>query len=134
MGTVFQFIETSQVKREEADNRLVYELGNHQWDLPELRALLKEIVTKQTQFESFEVELDSPSIGVKTMLLNARQSNQHGNKSKIILLAIEDIATRRESERQIRALNERILSAHEEERSRVAGELHDSIGQSLAAM
>jgi signal transduction histidine kinase len=54
----------------------------------------------------------------------------------LILLAIEDITAKRESERQMQMqeLNEKILNAHEEERKRVAGELHDSIGQSLAAM
>ena len=97
MGKGFQFIETSQVKREEADNRLVYELGNHQWDLPELRTMLNEIVTKQSKFENLEGGYDFPSIGVKTILLNARHINQDGNKSKLILLAIEDITARSES-------------------------------------
>jgi signal transduction histidine kinase len=130
------FYETFQVKREETENHLVYELGNHQWDLPELRTMLNEIVTKQTKFENLEVGYDFPGIGIKTMLLNARHINQDGNKSKLILLAIEDITAKRESERQMQMqeLNEKILNAHEEERKRVAGELHDSIGQSLAAM
>jgi len=98
--------------------------------------MLHEIVTKQTKFENFEVGYDFPGIGVKTMLLNARHINQDGNKSKLILLAIEDITAKRGSERQMQMqeLNEKILNAHEEERKRVAGELHDSIGQSLAAM
>jgi PAS domain S-box-containing protein len=40
----------------------------------------------------------------------------------------------RESERQLRHLSARLLSAHEEERKRIAGELHDSIGASLGAI
>lgn len=40
----------------------------------------------------------------------------------------------RESERQLRLLSARLLIAHEEERKRIAGGLHDSIGSSLTAI
>ena len=128
------FYETFQVNPEETENRSIYELENHLWAIPELMKLLDEIIPQRTRLENFEVEHDFPSIGHKTMLLNARQINQDGNKSKMILLAIEDITERKQAERQIRELNEKLLSAHEQERSRVATEVHDSIGQSLAAM
>lgn len=38
------------------------------------------------------------------------------------------------SEKQLRALSSQLLTAQEEERKRIAQELHDSIGQSLAAL
>jgi len=40
----------------------------------------------------------------------------------------------RESEDQLRDLSSRLISAQEEERKRIAGELHDSIGSSLGAI
>ena len=128
------FYDTFQVKPEETKNRLIYELGNHQWAIPELTKLLNKIIPQKTQFKNFEVEHHFQSVGLKTMLLNARQINQDGDKSKLILLAIEDITERKQAERQIRELNEKILRAHEQERSRVAGEVHDTIGQALVAM
>ena len=40
----------------------------------------------------------------------------------------------KQSEGQLRSLSSRLLEAQEEERKRIAGELHDSIGQCLAAI
>ena len=41
---------------EETEGRLVYELGNGQWDIPELRTLLEDILPKNGSFRDFEVD------------------------------------------------------------------------------
>lgn len=85
------FYEVFQVKPEETEKQLIYELGNRQWDIPKLRELLEDIFPKTTSFDNFEVEHDFPGVGKRIMLLNARQIYQRANQTKLILLAIEDI-------------------------------------------
>lgn len=87
------FYKIFQVEPEETENRLVYELGNGQWNIPALRKLLEDILPKNTFFKGFEVSHEFPFIGSKVMILNARQihTKENPNFPSIILLAIEDI-------------------------------------------
>ena len=72
------------------EKKCIYDLGNHQWDIPKLRKLLEDILPKNTQMNDFEVTHDFPDIGKKTMLLNARKIYLEGKGTDLILLAIED--------------------------------------------
>ncbi len=90
------FYRTFQVDVKDTEKKLVYELGNGQWDIPELRKLLEDILPKNTFFKGFEVAHEFPSIGRKVMILNARQIHfKEGPTLKlfppIILLAMEDV-------------------------------------------
>lgn len=93
------FCQAFQVKPEETEGRFIYDLGNHQWDIPKLRHLLEEILPKTTSFDHFEVEHEFPTIGKRIMLLNARRIYLEGNRTKLILLAIEDITERKNIEK-----------------------------------
>jgi PAS domain S-box-containing protein len=89
------FCETFRVSPGETVGRLVYELGNGQWDIPKLRHFLEEILPQDGQIQHFEVEHDFPAIGRKTMLLNARRLWQEGADTELILLAIDDVTERK---------------------------------------
>src|SRR5918911_2666259 len=93
-----EFYRTFGVSREETEGRLVYELGNRQWDIPRLRTLLEEILPRDTTFRDFEVEHDFEGLGRRVMLLNARKLYREQNASEHILLVIEDITERRDAE------------------------------------
>src|SRR4051812_2053821 len=67
------YCRTFQVKREDTEGRLLYDLGNRQWDIPALRKPLEEILPQNTSFDDFKVVYDFPSIGRKVLLLNARR-------------------------------------------------------------
>ena len=94
------FYRMFQVEEKDTEGKIVYKLGNGQWDIPALRRLLEDILPKNTFFKAFEVTHEFPVIGKKVMLLNARQihiqdeiPNEIGADGfpPIILLAIEDI-------------------------------------------
>ncbi len=91
------FYKMFQVDPRDTENKLVYKLGNGQWDIPALRKLLEDILPKNIFFKGFEVSHTFPVIGHKVMILNARQihfntaESKNGNQS-IILLAIEDVS------------------------------------------
>lgn len=90
------FYHTFQVDPKDTEKKLVYELGNGQWDIPALRKLLEDILPKNTFFKGFEVAHDFPLIGRKVMILNARQIHFKDDSNReafplIILLAMEDV-------------------------------------------
>src|SRR5579864_323850 len=97
------FYQTFQVSPAETEGRLIYELGNGQWDIPDLRTLLEDIVPKSSVFDDFELEHTFPAIGRRVMLLNARklQAGQHG---ELLVLAMEDVTERRRSEADLKAI------------------------------
>ena len=98
------FYQAFKVKPEETVGELIYNLGNHQWDIPKLRELLGDILPKTTSFDNFEVEHDFPDIGKRIMLLNACRIYLESNSTKLIVLTIEDITDRK----KIEELNEKI--------------------------
>jgi two-component system, cell cycle sensor histidine kinase PleC len=92
------FYEVFKVKPEETVGKLIYDLGNKQWDIPKLRELLETILPQHATFDGYEVEHNFSTIGRRIMLLNARQIQRVMGKEGVILLAIEDITERREIE------------------------------------
>src|SRR5438477_157360 len=91
------FYQTFQVSSEETENRLIYELGNGQWDIPALRTLLEDVVPKSSVFNDFELEHTFPVIGRRVMLLNARKL-QAGHHGELLVLAMEDVTARKRAE------------------------------------
>jgi PAS domain-containing protein len=85
------FYETFRVTPKETEERFIFDIGNHQWDIPALRELLEGIIPKNTYFNDFEVDHAFPNIGPKRMLLNARRIYREGKGTNRILLVIEDI-------------------------------------------
>ena len=90
------FYRTFQVEPKDTEGKIVYELGNGQWNIPALRKLLEDILPKNTFFKGFDVAHEFPFIGRKVMILNARQIHPKEDATKglfppIILLAIEDV-------------------------------------------
>lgn len=85
------FYEFFKVRPGETEKQLIYDLGDHQWDIPKLRELLEEIIPNNAAFYDFEVKHDFPNIGQRIMMLNARRIPRPPEKPRLILLAVEDI-------------------------------------------
>ena len=92
------FYRTFHVEPADTEGKVVYELGNGQWNIPALKKLLEDILPQNKFFKGFEVTHNFPFIGQKVMVLNARQIHftKEGDASSdafppIVLLAIEDI-------------------------------------------
>ncbi|HEY9584961.1 MAG TPA: PAS domain-containing protein [Candidatus Paceibacterota bacterium] len=88
------FYRTFQVEHKDTENKIVYDLGNGQWNIPALKKLLEDILPKNTFFKGFEVAHEFPVIGRKVIILNARRIYKEDNSGKfppIILLAMEDV-------------------------------------------
>ncbi|MGA9869475.1 MAG: PAS domain-containing protein, partial [Acetobacteraceae bacterium] len=77
------------------EGRRIYELHDGDWDIPELRALLEEVLRDHQKAEDVAVELGPDGPRRRTLLLNARKLARDGGRETLILLAIEDITERR---------------------------------------
>ncbi len=94
------FYQTFHVSSAETEGRLIYELGNGQWDIPDLRTLLEDIVPKSSVFDDFELDHTFPVIGRRVMLLNARKL-QAGHHGELLVLAMEDVTARKRAEEEL---------------------------------
>src|SRR5579872_1793000 len=80
--------------------RPLYELGGGEWNIPQLRLLLGQIIPEQGAMENYEVEHDFRSLGRRTMLLSARQVFDERASPANIFLSIEDVTSKRLLERE----------------------------------
>ncbi|WP_413992001.1 sensor histidine kinase [Labrys okinawensis] len=92
------FYKHFQGSAEETEGHLFYDLGNGQWDVPELRKLLGELLPSAGSIVNFEVEHEFPKIGHRWMVLNAQRIVGYGDRDDLILLAFDDVTERKQSE------------------------------------
>ncbi|HEY6367647.1 MAG TPA: PAS domain S-box protein, partial [Candidatus Binatia bacterium] len=88
------FYKTFKTTPDQTEGRLIYDLGDQQWNIPKLRILLEDILPRNSFFNDFEVTHDFPHVGRRTMLLNARRLELDDGSAQMILLAIEDVTER----------------------------------------
>ncbi len=94
------FYRTFKVTPESTEGKLLYELGDGEWDIPKLRMLLGKIIPEHGTMEDYEVEHEFPKLGHRAMTLNARQVFYKGGAETTILLGIEDVTEKHILERE----------------------------------
>ncbi|MBF0187645.1 MAG: response regulator [Magnetococcales bacterium] len=119
------FYRLFQVKEDETEGISIFSLGNRQWDIPQLRKLLEQIIPMNNSIEAFEVDHKFLNNGRKTMLLNARKLFTPGNNSLTILLAIEDITERKQFIVDLKHAMESAESANRAKTSFLANMSHE---------
>jgi two-component sensor histidine kinase/PAS domain-containing protein len=107
------FYSGFKVSPQDTEGRLLYALGDGQWDIPKLRVLLENIIPDKGVMEGYEVEHEFPDLGQRTMCLNARQVFYEGGANTTILLGIEDVTAQRVLERE----KDELLRQFEESRA-----------------
>ena len=78
------FYKTFNTSAEEAIGRHLYKIGNKQFDIPLLKKLLEEILSKKRRFNDFEIENNFISVGNKVLILNARKLKIEGKEGQMI--------------------------------------------------
>lgn len=118
------FYSTFDVTEKATIGRRLDDLGNGQWDIPDLLDLLTQVIPKNTSVEDYEVTHNFPHVGERTILLNARKVHRDGNHTYMLLLAMQDSTERRRLEKErTRAL---------ENANRLLEELNHRVMNSLA--
>ncbi|CAM3054203.1 chemotaxis protein CheB [Flavobacterium frigoris] len=102
------FYKKFNTEEQDTEGKLFYEIQNHQWDDNLMRSLLEKILPERERLTDFEISLNFPSIGKRTLLLNALQIINEKNSEKLILLAIEDITERKLAEQKLKTFAEEL--------------------------
>ncbi|MES2276462.1 MAG: CheR family methyltransferase [Bacteroidota bacterium] len=106
------FYNKFKTSEKDTEGHYIYELGKMQWDIPELREMLEDVLPAKKALADVEVTQSFPLIGKRTMCLNAREIDNI-NGEKLILVAIEDITDKRKVEAGLAEV-ERLLSESKE--------------------
>jgi len=85
------FCKTFHISEAESIGISLFKLRNNQWNIPQLRVLMEEIISKNNCFSNFEVKHTFPVLGTKIMLLNAHRIVQKSNNEELIVLSIIDV-------------------------------------------
>jgi len=117
------FYSAFKVSPEDTKGRLLYALGDGQWDIPKLRVLLEKIIPERGVMEDYEVEHAFPNLGQRIMCLNARQVFYESGAGTTILLGMEDVTERRILEREKDELLREKETLLEELQHRIANSL-----------
>jgi PAS domain S-box-containing protein len=89
------FYLTFGLKPEVVEGRLIYDLNQQQWNITKLRELLKDIVLGSTSVSSFEIDHEFPTLGRKVMEVNASWLPTEPEKTKLILLSVQDVTEKK---------------------------------------
>ena len=95
------FYKYFKVSAEETEGKVLFELGNNQWDIPALRVLLEKMLPKKSGIIDYEVSHEFPNLGFRIMLLNASRILKDSTQDQSILLAFEDITEKRKVDTEL---------------------------------
>lgn len=98
------FFQTFHLVDQDVLGRMIYEIDEGQWNIPELRTILEKIAKDHATVEGYEVNRDFPRVGRRIMLLNARKVFYEKGSHTTTLLAFEDVTHRRGIEEKVQEL------------------------------
>ena len=105
------FYATFLVDPKATEGRLIYDLGNGQWNIAALRTLLEELLPRDRQINDYEVRHTFEKIGARIMILNAQRLAPAAEHEPLIVLAIEDITERARADEKLRESQARLRHA-----------------------
>ena len=105
-----------------AQDRPFCEFKSLGWDNAVLE-LLETVLSQSAVVEDCAIELDVPNVGLRHMLLSARQATGQGNTDAAMLVGLQDVTASREAEALKIALREKHLMLLTEVHHRVANSL-----------
>ena len=89
------FYDFFKVSHKETENKVLYEVDDLSWNIPELRKLLEKILPRQTEILNYAVEAEFPHIGRRKLSLNARRLNEKDGPEQRILVVMDDITNKK---------------------------------------
>jgi two-component system, chemotaxis family, CheB/CheR fusion protein len=92
------FYSTFDTLPEATLNHHIYDMGDGQWDKPDLRVLLSDVLSHGKDFLNHQVEFEFPDSVRKTFMASGRQMVQDRDAAPLILLSLADITLPKNTE------------------------------------
>ncbi len=92
----FSFLETFRHVPQDIENKSIFKIGRGQWDIPEVKSLLNDMLKVQNQIDEYEINHTfSGGVGPKRLLIDASRMENEEDQTEIIILVMEDITHRK---------------------------------------
>src|SRR3970040_17546 len=114
------------IDKEDTEGVSLFEINNKQWDFPEFRNLLTNMLSTSIVFNNVEITHDFSGFGRKTILLSANYIFQKIHDEKTILLAIQDISEVRRLSMKLQAKEKKEFENLLEIQKKASKEIEDS--------
>ncbi len=101
------FYQTFKMSQATTEGQYLFEMGDNEWDIPELRSQLELVRSRNIPFTNFEITHVFSHVGRKSVILNAHKFSMKEGSQPMILLAIQDITERKTVEQEIKENEER---------------------------
>ena len=116
------FFEKFNLDIENTQGKMFYELNEGDWNIPDLRRLLEQVIPQNKIVENYEINHNFFGLGQRVMLINAREIRYENDQRKM-LLVISDVTRQRKLEKE----NEQLIKQKDillkEMRHRIANSL-----------
>jgi PAS domain S-box-containing protein len=124
------FVALTGYSREEAVGHTALELNL--WPNPEVRRKVMDKLKKEKRVRDFKASIRLKNGEERMLLLSVERIELDG---QVCLLHVaNDVTLRHRAEEALRALSAKLLSAREEEGTRIAREIHDELGGALTGL
>ncbi|MCK9489694.1 MAG: ATP-binding protein [Xanthomonadales bacterium] len=89
-------------------------VGSGVWNDAALLQRLRDVLLMDRELWDYELEQDTPASGRRTLLINAWRMPERGDSGEALIVTATDITARRQAERQVQELNQRLNSQVDE--------------------
>lgn len=134
------YYSTFKSKIKDTIGKYLHELGDRQWDIPELNESLQKVLPENKTVRNYIVDHYFENVGRRIMSLNAHKLRGAEQDEGRMLISLRDITEQKlaeqehlEYQKKLRALTAQLTDSEDKERKRIAAGLHDSVVQSLTA-
>jgi two-component system CheB/CheR fusion protein len=105
------FYRTFEAQPDDTLGRTIYDLGNKEWNIERLRALLEHVLPESREVTNYDVEHTFEHLGTRFMRLNARVLNRPDG-APLMLVSIEDMTDWKNAESAARRHAEALRDEH----------------------
>jgi two-component system CheB/CheR fusion protein len=119
------FIESFGIEEDQTTNQLMYEMGRGEWDVPELREFLENILPEKRILRNYVLDRVFPHVGHRVLNLSARRLIQQEQKVPMILLAIEDVSAEHKAKLELKEAKDASDAANKAKSNFLASMSHE---------